>query len=389
LQQNKENPQEIKLLPMAGIYIHFPFCKSRCIYCGFYSTTLMELRGKYVDALCREMYLRRGYVGGSFSTIYIGGGTPSLLPAGDLERLLYYIYNVYRIEPGAEVTIECNPDDITPAYARLLGRLPVNRVSMGAQTFSDSRLKFLNRRHRASDVERAVRLLRAAGIMNISIDLMFGFPEETLAEWTDDIMKALELGVEHISAYSLMYEEGTALWRMLEQKKVEEADEELSLAMYEELVSRLAGAGYEHYEISNFAKPGFRSRHNSSYWKQVPYIGLGAAAHSYDLNSRQWNVADVRIYISEIDKGVVPMEREELDKDTMFNDIVTTAMRTCEGIDLAVIESKFGEAYRRLLLESSERHVLCGLAEVEDGHLRLTRKGIYVSDSIMSDLMKV
>lgn len=374
---------------MSGVYIHIPFCRSRCIYCGFYSTTHAELRRAYVDALCREMDLRRNYLQDNVRTVYLGGGTPSVLDGEELSRLFHYINKVYDVDPQAEVTIECNPDDVTPDFAALLSRLPVNRVSMGAQTFSDKRLKFLNRRHDAAEVGRAVALLRAAGIGNISLDLMFGFPGETLAEWESDIEKALLLDVEHISAYSLMYEEGTALYRMLEQNRVEEVDEEQSLAMYETLVNHLASAGYEHYEISNFARRGFRSRHNSSYWQRVPYIGLGASAHSFDLRSRQWNVADVKTYISEIGKGNVPMEREELDKTTMFNDIVTTAMRTCEGIDLDMISSDFGAAFHRQLLDNAQPHITSGLAEVKDGHLRLTRKGIFVSDMVMSDLVMV
>lgn len=374
---------------MSGVYIHIPFCRSRCIYCGFYSTTHAELRRAYVDALCREMDLRRNYLQDNVRTVYLGGGTPSVLDGEELSRLFHYINKVYDVDPQAEVTIECNPDDVTPDFAALLSRLPVNRVSMGAQTFSDKRLKFLNRRHDAAEVGRAVALLRAAGIGNISLDLMFGFPGETLAEWESDIEKALLLDVEHISAYSLMYEEGTALYRMLEQNRVEEVDEEQSLAMYETLVNHLASAGYEHYEISNFARRGFRSRHNSSYWQRVPYIGLGASAHSFDLRSRQWNVADVKTYISEIGKGNVPMEREELDKTTMFNDIVTTAMRTCDGIDLDMISSDFGAAFHRQLLDNAQPHITSGLAEVKDGHLRLTRKGIFVSDMVMSDLVMV
>lgn len=372
---------------MAGIYVHIPFCKSRCIYCGFYSTTLVNLCGEYVSSVCREMDLRRDYIKGSFSTVYIGGGTPSVLSSEDLSRLFYYIYKVYHIEPDAEVTLECNPDDVTPDFACLLGRLPVNRVSMGVQTFSDRRLKFLNRRHSSSDVSHAVTLLRDAGIGNISIDLMFGFPDETLQEWGDDIQRALSLDVEHISAYSLMYDEGTALWRMLEQKKINETEEEVSIAMYEKLIAELTGAGYEHYEISNFARPGFRSRHNSSYWKQVPYIGLGAAAHSYDLNSRQWNVDDVMAYMSEINSGTVPMEREVFDKKTKLNDLVTTAMRTCEGIDLDMIETMFGKEYKDMLLNASGRNISRGFSEVKDNHLRLTGSGLFVSDTVMSDMM--
>lgn len=349
----------------------------------------MSMRERYTDAVCREMELRRGYIDEPFSTIYLGGGTPSQLDAGSIEKLFSYIYKVFDVRPDAEITMECNPDDVTPELAGRLGRMPVNRISIGAQTFSGERLKFLHRRHNASDAGRAVSLLREAGIANISIDLMFGFPEETPAEWHNDIETALGLGVEHISAYSLMYEEGTALWKMLTQGSVKEADEEVSLAMYEDLVASLTASGYEHYEISNFARPGFRSRHNSSYWQQVPYIGLGAAAHSFDIKSRQWNTSDLHRYISSIENGIIPMERETLDSDTTFNDIITTALRTAEGISLSMTEARLGKRYKETLLACAEKHIGRGLLEISQGNLKLTEKGIFVSDMIMSDLMIV
>lgn len=374
---------------MAGIYIHIPFCKSRCIYCGFYSTTLLDLRKKYINAVCREMELRKNYIREPFSTIYLGGGTPSLLDEAELTKLFLYINNVYDVDRNAEITMECNPDDITPKFTNMLSRLPINRVSMGAQTFADSRLRLLHRRHNSDEVKHAVKLLREAGIKNISIDLMFGFPDESLSQWKEDISAALALNVEHISAYSLMYEEDTPLWKMLDTGKVKEIDEELSLTMFKELVCQLTDAGYEHYEISNFARPGYRSRHNSSYWHQVPYIGLGAAAHSFDLNSRQWNVADLKLYIEEINNGIIPMEREELDNDTTFNDIITTALRTSDGIDLNALETRLGKRYRNTLISAAGKHLEQGLLEIRHDRLRLTAEGIFISDMVMSDLMIV
>lgn len=374
---------------MAGIYIHIPFCKSRCIYCGFYSTTLLDLRKKYINAVCREMELRKNYIREPFSTIYLGGGTPSLLDEAELTQLFLYINNVYDVDRNAEITMECNPDDITPEFTNMLSRLPINRVSMGAQTFADSRLRLLHRRHNSDEVKHAVKLLRETGIKNISIDLMFGFPDESLSQWKEDISAAMALNVEHISAYSLMYEEDTPLWKMLDTGKVKEIDEELSLTMFKELVCQLTDAGYEHYEISNFARPGYRSRHNSSYWHQVPYIGLGAAAHSFDLNSRQWNVADLKLYIEEINNGIIPMEREELDNDTTFNDIITTALRTSDGIDLNAMETRLGKRYRNTLISAAGKHLEQGLLEIRHDRLRLTAEGIFISDMVMSDLMIV
>lgn len=374
---------------MAGIYIHIPFCKSRCIYCGFYSTTLLDLRKKYINAVCHEMELRKNYIREPFSTIYLGGGTPSLLDEAELTKLFLYINNVYDVDRNAEITMECNPDDITPEFTNMLSHLPINRVSMGAQTFADSRLRLLHRRHNSDEVKHAVKLLREAGIKNISIDLMFGFPDESLSQWKEDISAALALNIEHISAYSLMYEENTPLWKMLDTGKVKEIDEELSLTMFKELVCQLTDAGYEHYEISNFARPGYRSRHNSSYWHQVPYIGLGAAAHSFDLNSRQWNVADLKLYIEEINNGIIHMEREELDNDTTFNDIITTALRTSDGIDLNALETRLGKRYRNTLISAAGKHIEQGLLEIRHDRLRLTSEGIFISDMVMSDLMIV
>ena len=363
---------------MSGIYIHIPFCASRCIYCGFYSTTGLELRQKYVDVVCKEMTMRE--VSSPIETIYFGGGTPSQLTPEQLRQLFLYINKVYAPHV-TEVTIEMNPDDVTPEYAETLSQLGVNRVSMGAQTFNDERLRFLRRRHSSSQVYDAVRILREAGICNISIDLMYGFPEETLDDFRRDIDAALALDVEHISAYCLMIEEGTALHRM----GVEAADEETERAMYEMLIDCLTAAGYEHYEISHFARPGYRSRHNSSYWNDTPYIGLGAAAHSYDGHCRSWNVADIRAYIDAIERGELPTECEELDADTKYNDRIATALRTRDGLNLGELD----ERHRQYCLTEAQRFIADGLLEIVDNNLRLTRRGLFVSNMVMSELMLV
>ena len=376
---------------MTGLYIHIPFCKSRCIYCGFYSTTAEQMKQAYVDAVCREMELRKAVyekegkdVGKTLATVYLGGGTPSQLSPTQLQQLFDAIARHYDVSDDAEITIECNPDDVTEAFAELLRSLPVNRVSMGAQTFDDDRLQFIHRRHTSEQVTTAIQRLREKGIHNISIDLMYGFPEETLEEWEHDIQQALALNVEHISAYALTYEEGTPLYRLLEEGKVKEIDEERSLAMYDRLIDRLQEAGYEHYEISNFARKGWRSRHNSSYWQLVPYIGIGAAAHSYDGRQRQWNIADINSYINHIQQGIVPAEGELLDKDSRYNDHVMLALRTCEGLDLSTLDSD----ERSYCEETAKKFVLDGLLVKTDNHLRLSRKGLFVSDMIMSELMK-
>lgn len=365
------------------MYIHIPFCQSRCVYCGFYSTTLLALRDSYVSALVNEMQMREP--GSEISTIYLGGGTPSQLTIAQLRTIIYNINKVYRVSPDAEITIECNPDDITEEYALAIRKMGFNRVSLGAQTFSDKQLRTIRRRHNAQQVDNAIAMLRKAGFQNISIDLMFGFPGETLDQWQSDIEHAISLRPQHISAYSLMFEEGTPLHRMLDEGKIEETDEDLSLQMFETLVAKLTAAGYEHYEISNFAMPSFRSRHNSSYWRNVPYIGLGAAAHSYDMRSRSWNIADISEYIRIVGTGKRPIEDSEtIDADTHYNDIVTTAMRTREGIALDMLTPE----QRRYLLNAAQPMAERGLVNITDTHVSLTHQGIFVSNSVMAELIK-
>ena len=375
---------------MAGLYVHIPFCSSRCVYCGFYSTTGLELRERYVDAVCKEISFRSENieVGGErpqIGTVYLGGGTPSQLTISQLQQIFDTIYRYNKVENDAEVTIEMNPDDVNKETAEALQKLPVNRISMGAQTFSDERLRFLRRRHNASQVKEAVETLRQAGFKNISIDLMYGFPNQTLEEWKTDIEKALELDVEHISTYCLMYEEGTALYKLLEQGKVAEIDEELERKMYYTLIERLEAAGYEHYEISNFARKGYRSRHNSSYWRGIPYIGVGAAAHSYDIKTRSWNVADIKKYIEAMEQGKRSYEEEVIDADTRYNDAITVALRTKEGLDLTTLPDN----QRRHCIANAKRHIDANLLRLADNHLALTKEGLFVSDMVMSDLMIV
>ena len=369
---------------MTGLYIHIPFCASRCIYCGFYSTTLAHEQDRYVSALCREMEMRKDELQGSLSTVYIGGGTPSLLSAENMRRIFLYINKVYAPDwDSMEFTMECNPDDVTKEFCMGLRLTPINRVSMGAQTFSDSRLKFIHRRHNSSEVFKAMKLLREHGIGNVSIDLMFGFPNETLSDWTSDVDTAISLRPEHISAYSLQYEEGTPLYRMLSEVKVKEIDDELYRKMYATLCEKLSEAGYEHYEISNFALPGRRSRHNSSYWHNIPYIGLGASAHSYSGHSRSWNVSNLEKYISSIENGVRPAQSEDIDGQTHYDDMVMTALRTKEGISL----DDMPEKYRRYIMATADKYIKAGEMKCDGHWLSLTIDGIFVSDMIMSDLM--
>ena len=268
---------------MAGLYLHIPFCKRRCIYCDFFSTTQSEKKTAYVSSLCRELEMRKDYIGGeTIETIYFGGGTPSQLSQEDFISIFSHIYKVYNVEPDAEITLEANPDDLTPEYITMLRSLPFNRLSMGIQTFNEDMLKLLQRRHTADRAIHAFNNCRRAGFHNISIDLMYGLPGETLDSWQKDLEQAVNLHPEHISAYHLIYEENTALWKLREQHKVAEADEDLSVSLFGTLIDSLSAAGYDHYEISNFCLPGLHSRHNSSYWTGKKYLGCGPSAHSYN-----------------------------------------------------------------------------------------------------------
>ena len=365
---------------MAGIYIHIPFCRSRCIYCGFYSTTATDLRQRYVDAVCKEIAISCKDEQ-EICTIYLGGGTPSQLTIPQLHQIFKTLYKYNNVSADAEVTIEMNPDDVTEVFADGLCLLPVNRVSMGAQTFCDERLKWLHRRHTSHQVTKALERLRDNGIHNISIDLMYGFPGESHEDWKADIDAALALNVEHLSAYCLMIEEGTPLSRM----QTEPIEEELERQMYYTLIDKLEAAGYEHYEISNFARPGYRSRHNSSYWNDTPYIGLGAAAHSYNGHTRSWNVADIHQYIEGIERKERLFDSEVIEGDTRYNDCLTVALRTREGLNLTELSAK----HRDYCLRNARRFIDDGLLKIDNDHLSLTRKGLFVSDMIISELMLV
>ena len=317
------------------------------------------------------------------SSLYIGGGTPSVLSFENLRKLLA----VFVPLTSGERTIECNPDDMSEELAKLLAEGGINRVSMGVQTFSDDRLRFLRRRHNSAQILPAVKALRKVGIQNISVDLIFGFPGQTLEEWRDDLQKALALDVEHISAYSLMYEDGTPLTRMLDEGKIDALDDETCREMYYSLIDTMTAAGYEHYEISNFCKPGFRSQHNSDYWRpwEKYYIGLGAGAHSYDGKRRSWNVCDVKRYI----EGHYTAGEEILDDDMRYNDLITTALRTKEGIDLDIVEKYLGKGYRSYLSQCAEKEIKNGRLSIKGSRIFLTRQGLYVSNDVMAELIKV
>ena len=370
-----------------GLYIHVPFCEKRCVYCSFYSTVHgKEERDAFVRTLAKELAFRHN--GAPISTLYFGGGTPSQLDDEEMEAVFSAIHRHCVLSPHAEITFEANPDDISQQKVVHLRQLGVNRISLGVQSFDNRRLSFLNRRHTAQQALDAIDILRTKGIENISIDLIFGLPGQQLTDWNKELAQAFELPITHLSAYSLMYEKGTPLYYARERGAVKECDEETSLSMFQMLCTSAQCAGFEQYEISNFARPGYRSRHNSSYWHGIPYLGLGPGAHSYDgKNCRRVNDYSLRRYM-EAERAKtfadVPHTLEKLSADECYDELICTRLRTCEGLSLQEVPA----SRRSALLRMARPHIDGGRLELDaDNHLRLTASGIFVSDDVMSDLM--
>lgn len=375
---------------MAGIYIHIPFCKQRCRYCSFFSSTKKEEKERYVSALCRELQTRSGYADGEkIETIYIGGGTPSTLQEEHFEKIFSTITDTYTVASGAEITLEANPDDLTPEYLAMLHTQPFNRLSMGIQSFDDNLLRTLGRRHDSARAIEAFTNARSAGFDNISIDLMFALPGSTRESWQRDLDQAISLKPEHISAYNLTYEEDTPFFNALQKGNITPLSEEENIGQFEMLVDRLTAAGYRHYEISNFAQPGCESRHNSSYWHDIPYIGCGASAHSYNGKKRSWNVADIELYIKGIETENPDFEIEHLSENELYNDAIVTRLRTADGLPLEWFREKFNKKLYDYMCRNIVPHIASGTLQESNGCVSLTREGIFISDSIMRDLIYI
>lgn len=373
---------------MAGVYIHIPFCRSFCRYCDFYSVTDCSETDAFVETIIREASLRSGYLyNETVETVYLGGGTPSLLSVAQAEKILNAVRKNFSVISDPEITVEVNPDDIRAGYIRSLAAIGVNRISVGVQSWDDGRLKFLGRRHTARQSAEALETAFSEGIKNVSADLIYGLPGMTTADLRQDIEKTLTFPVTHISAYHLTIEEGTPLHRLREKGKLTETDEETSSSMFMLLISLLREKGFLHYEISNFALEGYISKHNSAYWRQVPYIGLGPSAHSFDRRSRQWNVSDVKEYIRSVNEGTVSFEREELDRFTLFNEYIMTALRTVWGIDLAHVENSYDKELHDYLVNMSGKYIRYGLMKRERDTLALTDQGRMISDNIIAELL--
>jgi oxygen-independent coproporphyrinogen-3 oxidase len=373
---------------MAGIYIHIPFCKKLCFYCDFYHVISVDDYSAFIEALLKETSLRRDYLENeTVSTIYIGGGTPSVFSVKDLETILNHINKIFRVSEDCEITFEMNPDDVQPVYLDGLRRCKVNRISLGIQSWRDSDLKMLNRRHDSEGAVRALRNTLDAGFENVTIDLIYGIPGMTLKDWESNLDFSFSFNIKHLSAYHLTIEPGTVFGKMLEKGLISEIDENDSTAQFNTLTEKAENAGFIQYEISNFGKPGYFSAHNSNYWKQVSYLGLGPSAHSFNGYSRQWNLRDLKGYIKSVNTGKTFFESEELDIKKRFNEYIMTSLRTMWGIDLEYVEENFEKEGYDYVVNLAGKFKDYGLMKLEKNFLVLTNQGKLISDNIISEFM--
>ena len=370
---------------MAGLYFHIPFCKRICAYCDFHRSAELKYIDSVTEAMHSELEEQTGFLHDrKVRTIYFGGGTPSLLQPAELQHFIDHAAELLDCSDVEEITLEANPDDITAEYVNELRKTAINRVSLGVQSFDDEELRFMNRRHTAEEAADAVKRLQDSGIENITIDLIFGvdgFGEQVLE---DSIDKALSLGVQHISAYHLTIEPSTTFYRRVQKGQMKVVDEQRSEREYELLERRLCGAGFEHYEISNYALPGYRSRHNSSYWCKAEYLGIGPGAHSYNGEERHWSEQSLPEYILRRE-----YESEILTPTEHFNEYIMTALRCCEGIDTEVVRRNFGEKRLNQILTAAQRWMESGYLTMIDGHLRIPTRHFMLSDAIIESMFEV
>ncbi|MBK7213707.1 MAG: radical SAM family heme chaperone HemW [Bacteroidales bacterium] len=374
---------------MSGIYIHIPYCRQKCSYCNFFSLATGKYREELVPALLKELEIQKDYLKGSgIGTIYFGGGTPSLLTGKEILSIIEQIDKLYGIESGAEITLEANPDDLTPEKLLELKITPVNRMSIGIQSFHDEDLIFLNRSHSGNDGYKCIQRVKDSGYHNLSLDLIYGIPGLTSSKWQRNLELFLELDIPHLSAYALTVEEKTPLAVQIRKGQAPKVEDTLQSEHFEILSRFMESAGYLHYEISNFSKPDCFSRHNTSYWKGVHYLGIGPSAHSYNGESRQWNVSNLGQYISGLQKGEIPFEKEILTLTQQFNEYIMTSLRTMWGCDLKTIRQSFPANWETQLISEANPFAGKGLLNIEHDNLKLTQKGKFRADGIASALFR-
>ena len=374
---------------MAGIYIHIPFCKSACHYCNFHFSTSSKQIEPLVECLIKEIELRKSDTNQTIDTIYFGGGTPSILSALQIENIVKAIQHNYTVNAAAEITLESNPDDITEDKLQQWKSIGINRLSIGIQSFREEDLLWMNRAHNAQQAHDCIKLAQEYGFHNITIDLIYGVPNLSNEQWIENIHKALKLNISHLSCYALTIEPKTALDKLIKSHKKEPVDADKQAEQFIILMNELQAAGYEHYEISNYAIPGFRSKHNSSYWQGIHYIGIGPSAHSYNGNSRQWNIANNSLYIQSINNNTLPSEIEILTMDEQYNEFVMTSLRTMEGINLNKLATIFGSDKLTYTQQEIIKWINSGHVIVINNHIILTQTGKLMADGIASDLFIV
>ncbi len=373
---------------MAGIYLHIPFCKKLCNYCDFYHVVSQGDNSALIKALIREAEIRKDYTGNEeITTIYFGGGTPSVLVVGELEDILTNLRKLFKVSANPEITIEINPDDITEQYVRDLKKTGINRVSIGVQSWRDEDLKLLNRRHSGFQAMDGVSKTIEAGFENVTIDLIYGIPGMGITSWISNLDTAFSFDIKHLSAYHLTVEPKTLLGRMKDKGLFEEINDEESISQFNVLIEKSEAAGFVHYEISNFGKAGYFSVHNTNYWRQVAYLGLGPSAHSFNGYSRQWNIRDIRKYIKSVNNGELSYEREELNNKTRFNEYIMTSLRTMWGINLDYIEQAFEKEGYDYVVNLTKKFMDYGLMKQEGNSMILTNQGKMISDNIISEFM--
>jgi len=373
---------------MSGIYLHIPFCKKACNYCNFHFSTNQQKMDDLVQALVQEIALQQPYLSDEVETIYFGGGTPSLLKPAQLNWLLETIRHYFTVKPDAEITLEANPDDIEPAILHTWKKAGINRLSIGIQSFQETDLAWMGRAHNALQAKDCIRLAQEAGITNLSIDLIYGGPTLPHENWKLNLQTAIESGVPHLSCYALTVEPKTALALKINRLELPEIDTQHQSEQFSMLQSITADAGYEQYEISNFALPEKRSKHNSSYWSGAHYLGLGPSAHSFNGVSRQWNISNNSLYIQSIQKGEVPFEKEVLTTVQQTNEYIMTALRTVEGISAEKLDSIAQESVFAEVLTDAQKYINQGMMELTDKQLRITPAGKFMADGIAADLFR-
>jgi oxygen-independent coproporphyrinogen-3 oxidase len=372
---------------MAGIYFHIPFCKQACHYCDFHFSTSLKYKNEIVDGLLNELSLRSNYLNGQpIQSIYFGGGTPSILSPDELNRLLDRTAALYSLSADTEITLEANPDDITSDATRDWKALGINRLSIGIQSFHDEDLRYMNRSHDAVQAADCVKIAKDMGFEHLSIDLIFGYPLLTDLKWQQNIDEALALHPTHLSCYAMTVETNTALWSFIQKKNALPMDGEQSARQFEYLMERMHHAGYEHYEISNYALPGHRAIHNSNYWKRVPYLGIGPSAHSFDGLSRQWNVSNNAHYIKALQAGDLPFEKEVLSEWQQLNETIMTSLRTSEGLNFNEVLSRLNPTQTIDFMEQVIHYEELQMLNRESNVLVLSTKGKLYADAIASDL---